>query len=295
MSLNKYEVFSLIVTLGSMSKAAEALNLSHSAVSHTISSLEYELGFPLFTRSRTGITITSNGEHLLQYIREILQSNERLKKAVADINGLEIGTIRIGSFTSVSNQWLPGILSQFSRYHPSINVELSDGDYDEVENWIETGRVDFGFVALPTLKTFEFLPLKKDRLQCILPPEHPLTQKATISLADIEKELFIMPKWGSHSDVERLMQENNAKLKIKYEISEGRAIISMVSKGLGISILPEMVLANNMVNICTVNFDQEYYRKIGIAAHSIKNCSPAAKKFIACTKLWLCDYTLLDF
>ena len=295
MSLNKYGVFNSIVTLGSMSKAAEALNLSHSAVSHTISSLESELGFSLLTRSRSGVVLTSNGKHLLPFINELLHNNERLKKEVAAINGLEIGTVRIGSFTSVSSQWLPGIFAQFHQYYPSIDVELSDGNYDEIENWIESGRVDFGFVSLPTTKTYEVLPLKKDPLLFILPPEHPLTQKSRLNFDDIAEEEFIMPHWGSYDDLGRILRDNGVNLRKKYEVSDGRTILSMVNKGLGISILPEMVLANNTEDIRTIYLDQSYYRKIGIAAYSLKNCSPAVKKFIACTKSWLNDHNLLDF
>lgn len=295
MSLYKYEVFYSIVTLGSMSKAAETLNLTHSAVSHIIANLEGELGFPLFTRNRTGITVTSNGERLLLYIKQMLQTNENLKKEVAAINGLHAGTVRIGSFSSVSNMWLPGILAQFHQYHPSIQVELADdGNYDEIERWIDNGLIDFGFVSLPTSKTFDVLLLKKDRLLCVLPPEHALSQTSMIHLHDIAQETFIMPKWGSYNDIGRILQEKGAKLTVKYEITESQTIISMISKGLGISILPEMVLARNTEDIRTVYLDQSYYRKIGIAARSLKNCSPAAKKFIACTKAWLTDHNLLD-
>jgi DNA-binding transcriptional LysR family regulator len=79
MSLAKYEVFDTVVELGNLTKAAEALNLTQSAVSYSIANLESELGFPLLIRSRSGITLTSNGQRILKYIRTILHWDEKMK------------------------------------------------------------------------------------------------------------------------------------------------------------------------------------------------------------------------
>ena len=106
----KYEVFRTVVESGSLTKAADLLHMTQSGVSHAISSLETELGIALLTRDRSGITLTADGELVLQRIREVLTANERLNQQVAAIKGLEIGTVRIGTFTSVSAQWLPGVI-----------------------------------------------------------------------------------------------------------------------------------------------------------------------------------------
>src|SRR6478752_6726153 len=152
LSLAKFEIFSTVVELGSLTKAGEILGLTQSAVSHAIASLESEWGFSLLNRGRSGINLTSNGEHVLKYIREILKWNEEMLQEIANINGLEIGTVRIGTFSSVSIQWLPEIMKSFNEYHPSIEIKLLEGDYDDIEHWISTGIVDFGFVSLPTSK-----------------------------------------------------------------------------------------------------------------------------------------------
>lgn len=91
-----------VVELGSLTKAADALGFTQSGVSHAISSLEEELGFTLLLRGRSGVRLTPNGEQLLKPIREMLNWNEQLKQVAASIHGLETGTVRIGTFTSVS-------------------------------------------------------------------------------------------------------------------------------------------------------------------------------------------------
>ncbi|WP_378955187.1 LysR family transcriptional regulator [Pelosinus sp. sgz500959] len=294
MTISKYEVFYSVVELGSLTKAAESLNLTQSGVSHSIASLEAELGFSLLTRDRAGVTLTSNGELILKYVRETLQCNDRLRQKVAEIKGLEIGTVRVGTFTSVSSQWLPSMIKEFKSQHPGIEIKLAEGDYDDINQWILNGTVDFGFVSLPVTQSFEFIPLKKDKMLCILPNEHPLKHQDQISFAQIKEEEFIMPKWGNTGDVRRILLENNLQPKIKYEVVEDQAIIAMVQNGLGISILPEMVLLHNAHHVHIVNLEKPAYRTIGIALNSMKNTSPAARKFLSCIRSWLDRQGLLD-
>ena len=221
LSIFKFKVFCTIVDAGSMTKAADLLKLSQSGVSHALASLETEFGFPLLTRDRSGIALTSNGVRVLAYVREILHYNERLTHEVAAINGLDVGKVRIGTFTSVSTQWLPEIITRFHSRFPAIDIELLDGNYDEIEDWITNGAVDFGFVSLPTVKLYETMPLKKDSLLCILPDQHPLGHKESISFADIKDEPFIATKWGSYDEIKRILAERSVKLKIKYGKSKG--------------------------------------------------------------------------
>lgn len=295
MSLTKLEVFHTIVEAGSLSKAAEALGLTQSAVSHAIASLEAEWGFLLLQRDRSGVRLTSNGEHVLKIVREILHWNEQLKQQIAAINGLETGTVRIGTFTSVSTQWLPGVIQMFHTKHPSIDIKWFEGDYDEIHDWISNGVVDFGFLSVSASKSLETIPLKKDRMVCIVPKDHPFSAQEVVALHQIEEEEFIMPKWGSDHDVRRMLKENRISPKIKYEVVEEQAIMAMVEHGLGISILPEMVLFRMPERIRVIDLEGDHYRTIGIAAASFKHLSPAAKKLIDCVKSWLKAQCLFDF
>ncbi|WP_399628949.1 LysR family transcriptional regulator [Sporosarcina sp. SG10008] len=287
MSLVKFEIFSTVVESGSLKQAAEIHGLTQSAVSHAIASLESEWGFTILIRGRAGIKLTSNGERVLRHIHEILKWNEQMMQEIANIKGLEIGTVRIGTFSSVSVQWLPEILKSFNADLPAIEIKLLEGDYDTLEHWIATGAVDFGFVSLPTSKSFEVIFLKKDRMLCILPDEHRLANQQEVSFADIKEEMLIMSKKGSDNDLKRIFQENNVTPHIKFELADDQAIISMVQNGMGISILPEMVLYRVPHNVRILSLEGEHYRSIGIAAPSFNTISPAAQKFIDYMKAWL--------
>ena len=287
MSLTKFEVFSRVVELGSLKQAAESLSLTQSAVSHAIASLESEWGFTILIRGRSGDQLTSNGERVLRQIHEMLKWNEQMLQEIANIKGLEIGTVRIGTFSSVSIQWLPEILKNFNANLPAIDVKLLEGDYDTVEHWIATGSVDFGFVSLPTSKSFEVKHLKKDRILCILPDGHRLANQQKVSFSDIQEEMLIMTKKGSDNDLKRVFRENQVTPRIKFELADDQAIISMVQNGLGISLLPEMVLHRVPQNVCILSLEGEHYRSIGLAAPSFNTVSPAARKFIDYVKAWL--------
>lgn len=282
MSLAKYEVFHTVVELGNLTKAAEALNLTQSAVSYSISNLESELGFPLLIRSRSGVSLTSNGERILSYVRMILHWDEKMKQEAAYINGLELGTIRIGVFTSVCTRWLPGIMKHFKKEHPSIVIKLLQGGYEDIEKWILTGAVDFGFVTLPTVEAFETIPLFHDPMLCILPANHPLRDQDKIRMEQLEKEAFIIPKSGYDNDIQRICKEAGVHLKMEFEISDDQAIVAMVENELGVSIIPELVLKGLPHQVIIQELDPPQYRSIGIGAMSLGDISPAAKKFIAC-------------
>ncbi|MGM9986006.1 MAG: LysR family transcriptional regulator [Bacillaceae bacterium] len=287
MSLVKFEIFSTVVELGSLTETAMKLGLTQSAISHAIASLESEWGFAILNRGRNGIQLTSNGELVLQHIREMLKWKEQLVQQIANINGLEVGTVRIGTFSSVSIQWLPEIMNYFNERHPAIEIKLLEGDYDELEHWIATGAVDFGFLSLPTMKSFEVIPLKKDRMLCIISDKHAFAHQNEITFEQIKGEQFIMPKKSCDNDVRRILKENSVVPTIKFELGDDQAIISMVQKGMGISILPEMVLHRVPDNVRILQLEKEHYRSIGIAAPSFKTISPAAKNFVNHIQWWL--------
>lgn len=280
MSINKFKVLLKVVELGSLTKAAEVMGFTQSGVSHMINSLEDEFGFSLLIRNRSGAKPTTNGEEMLKTIREILKWNEHLEQQVAAIHGIELGTIHIGTFTSVGVHWLPGIIKDFQRDYPHIEIRLIEGDYLEIEEWIAEGKIDCGFLSLPTWDTFDAIPLHQDPLLVLLPLDHPLSSEDSITLSQIENEPFIMPTKGSDYDVNRLLEKSGTKPDIKYTLGDDYAIMAMVEKGLGISILPELVLRGQQRNIRLIELKEKSYRLLGIAISSMREVSPATQRFL---------------
>lgn len=280
MSLVKYEIFSAVVEHGSLTKAAETLGLTQSGVSHALGSLEKEFGIQLLARSRSGIRLTVDGERVLKPMREMLSWQEQLQQEIAAIKGLQAGTVRLGTFTSVSVHWLPQMIKEFDRDYPGIEIKLIEGDYRDIEEGITDGSMDMGFLSLPARDGLDTLALKKDRMLCVLPAGHPLAGQPFLSLQQLQGEDFIIPKEGSDYDVRRILEEVIQRPRIKYETADDYAIIAMVEHGLGISILPELVLQGRDHHAAMVELEDGRYRTLAIAASSFKLLSPAARRFL---------------
>ena len=107
MNLSKYEALTAVVEQGSLTLAARELGCTQSNLSHSIDSLEKELGFALLLRSRGGVRLTPEGERLMPAVRGLLNSAEQLRQTAASVRGLDSGTVRVGAFTSVAVHWLP--------------------------------------------------------------------------------------------------------------------------------------------------------------------------------------------
>jgi DNA-binding transcriptional LysR family regulator len=287
MSLVKYEILNKVAELQSFTKAADAMALTQSAVSHAITNLESEFGFLLVNRNRSGITLTTEGETMLLAIRKVLQENEKVHQEAASLLGLAKGTIKIGIFKSVSTKWLPEIIRLMEKNYPEIQIQLKEGDYLEIEQWLLSGEIDCGFINITHSSQFHIISLKKDRLLCVVSDQSALYHQKTVSFEDLEKEPFIMPTYGGYHDIKQLFEEHGIQPDIRFELMDESAILSMVTHHLGISILPEMLLDSIPQELRAIPFQVDSYRSIGLATRY--HLSPAAKKFAETTQAWLQD------
>jgi len=276
----KYLAFIKTVDKGSFTKAAEELNYAQSSVSKMVADLENEWGVTLLERGRNGLCLTSAGEQILPYARTIINDFQKMDEFVHQLKGIQTGTVRIGTFASVAINWLPDIFAEFQRYYPGIDYEMLLGDYDEIEKWIEEGRVDCGFISLPSKAKLDTIFLKNDEYKVVLPPNHKLAQNERINIKDLEGEQFLLLEHGGKTEVSELLEKSKVTPKIRFTTWEDFAIMSMVEKGLGIGILPEMILQRIPYRIEIRSLEVPYYREIGIAMKNIKRLTPATEKFM---------------
>lgn len=280
MNLQKYLSFVKTVEYGSFTKAAEILNYTQSGISRMIADLEKEWNITLLERSKYGVKPTSDGMKLLPFAQNLCADFDKLKLQIDEINGLESGLIRIGTFSSVATHWLPNIIKEFQKDYPHIDYELLLGDYTEIEEWIRIGRVDCGFLKLPTHKDFETIFLHQDQLMAILPENHPLKDLEKFPISALCGEPFMLLEKGSKSEISEIFEKNNLTPNTKFTTWDDYAIMSMVESGLGISILPELILKRVPYKILSKELDIPSYRNIGLALRSKKNASLAVKKFL---------------
>ena len=279
MSLLKYKTLAAVVETGSLTRAADELGCTQSAVSHSIDSLEKELGFALLLRKRSGIKLTNEGERLMPAVRNLLSSAEQLNQTASAIRGLDSGTVRIGTFTSVGVHWLPGVLKEFQHDYPNVDFKLLNGDYHDVEQWLEDGSVDVGFVNVPCAVDCECIPLMADRLLAILPRSSRFENYPKFPLTECETEPFISLLESSDHDARRALDAAGVKPNVRFYTKDDYAIIAMVEQGLGISIMPELLLKGRHDNIQVLPLVPEAKRTIGIAIAAGDKAGPATRRF----------------
>ena len=286
MSLKKYEAFVRTVELGSLTKTAQALGSTQSRISHILNDLESEYGFTLMHRSRSGLELTEAGKLLLPQMQAILDSQQELQNLVTDIRNANAGSVRLGAFTSVAVHWLPGIIQTFQEDHPKVNLQMFNGDYHDIEQWLHNREIEVGFVTLPAPSCMQTSPLLEDPRVAILPKGHRLSKLDRIPLKELEAEPFISLLQSSAHDIHRALDSAGIKPNIKYTTKDDYAILAMVEQGLGISIVPQLLLKGHRQELEIRPLEPHASRTIALAVPEGENL-PVVEAFARTALSWV--------
>lgn len=288
MDIGKLEVLVKAAELGNLTRAAEALGYTQSAVSRIIADLEQEWGLPVLIRGRGGVSPTAAGRELLPAVQAVCNAQRALEQEVAEIHGLARGTIRIGAFTSIAAQWLPPIMKTFLRSYPGIRFEiLTHIEYREIEEWISAGTVDCGFAALPTTLPLDTVFLRRDAELAVLPPDHPLAGAERYPVERFAEDPYIKMEDNRDREVLRIFEALGVRPNLCYNVNDDYSVMSMVENGLGVSVLPDLILRRNPYAIVTKPLDPPQYRYIGLAVRRLDSLSPLTARFVAHVQAWV--------
>lgn len=280
MNINSYRVFLEAVRLGNLTAAAESFGYTQSGVSHIVSQLEEEFGFPLMFRGKNGVKLTKDGENIALLMREVVNRDDRLHQVAAEITGLQSGTVRIGAIESVAMHKLPALIKEFTALHPNIRFETTVGDYEIVENLLVSEVIDCGFISSTITKKLHFTPLMQDELVALLPYSHPLSNEKSLTLETISKLDFIVPGEGTNYDIGRIFKQAGIKLNVRMAVNYDYVAIAMVNCGLGVTIMPNLILSG--ISDCgrAIPLSPRCFRTIGFATNGTSPVSPACRAFL---------------
>lgn len=278
--VNRYEIFLKVAECGNITKCAQAVHYTQAGISHAIATLEKETGFTLFVRTARGVTLTENGRRLLPSVQALVNDQHALAQTINQIGGVVAGTLRVGTFTSVSMQWLPRIIQAFTERYPGVEFDLQAGDYDQITEMLIGGKVDCGFLAAPAHEGLDFSPLYSDPMLAFLPKGHPLARKRSLALDDLLNEELIIPAQGSDNDINAVLNETDKPANIRYVLNDDFSVLSMVEGGLGVAIMPELILKSCKSYPVARPLSPRRYRTIGIASLPKDGISMPAQTFI---------------
>ena len=274
------KAFMYAADTGSFTKAAERLNYTPSGVSQLVGALENETGLTLLRRTRKGVTLTPDGEILLPAVREFLEKENRIYELAAEVKGLLVGSVTIAAYSSISTHWLPEVIRDFEQDYPQIEIRLMEGIRQEVTRGLDEKKADIGFLSFQEPMPYEWTPLDYDEMLAVLPKDHLYASKESYPLINCETDSFIMPALGRDDDVVSLFERNGIKLNIHFTTLENFATMAMIEKGLGMSVMNNLITEKWNCDIVKIPVDPPSRITLGLAVPSYKQASPAVKRFI---------------
>lgn len=287
MELDRYRAFVCAVETGSLSAAAEKLQYTPSGVSRMIAALEQELGFALLLRDRNGVRPTAEGEKLLTAVRDLLHTGEICTQLAAQIRGLDIGAVTVGTAYSAFYAPLARIISAFHAQYPGIQVQLCSGYSTELLEQLHTHQLDLCIIS-EREGTHRWLPLCQDELTAWLPAEHPLAALPALPIEAFTREPYIETYPNKDIDNARVFARCGITPNLKFSTMDSLATYSMVEAGLGLSM-------NNAINgrawsgsVKILPLEPPQAVTLGIAAPD--DLSPAAGTFFAFLQAHMEDF-----
>lgn len=280
MTFTQLEIFSVLARIGSFSRAASALGVTQSAVSHALKQLETDLGVVLFLRGATAVELTEVGSRLLLRANDILQQKEALRQEACHEQGIARGTLRIASFgASSSLRLLPHLLACYGQTHPEVEVHIDEGVDGEVTQWLLERRVELGFVILPDDR-FDALPLAKDELVAVLPADHRLAVCPSVRAKDFHDLPFIRTAAGSGPHVDQFLAAAGAVPKVLFRFEQLSSMLGFVAQGVAVTIVGRLALPEPPEGVIYRSLQPRRPREIALAALSFERLSPAARAFL---------------
>ena len=287
MESKKLEALLMAVDLGSFTKAAEVLGYTQSGLTHMMNSLEKEVGFTLLERGRSGVRLTEEGERIAPAVREFLQANARLDSVIEQVASSRTEIIRVSAYASIAMHWLPGIIQRFREECPDVDVDIRMADHVDVPyELLAQGKMDAILVSPQDEGQYEWVHLADDPMFAVLPRDFDTQGMTAFPLAAFEARDFIMPSQGFDKDIMRIFNRIGVKPHILPTWVDDPTVISMVSHGLGVSMMTELTVRGRTDGVKLLPVEPASSRELGLAVRSLDAASDGLRHFIDCCLLY---------
>jgi DNA-binding transcriptional LysR family regulator len=273
MEWHHFEYFQVLAETEHMTKAAEKLTVSQSALSRSIAKLEQELGCLLFERRGRTIRLNKYGEVFLRRTNKIVYEMQAAKEELQEMIGIERGIITLGFLHTIGSTYLPNYIRHFKQQFPHVQLKLIQNNSHVLLDLLKQGVLDICLISnVNTNEEIHWLPLMEEMLYVTLPIHHSLCHRKEILLNEIQNETFILLKEGFslRNTTNQIFQQVNIQPQISFEGEEIQTIASLVAVELGISILPHIKNAEEMgiTQLPIADKDVLKHRMIGLSWHN---------------------------
>jgi DNA-binding transcriptional LysR family regulator len=287
MQLEALKTFCDLVETGSFTRAAELNFVTQSAVSQQVRGLERRFERRLLERfGRAGVEPTHAGRLLYTESKTILARFRSLEQKLIEPSGRMTGTVRVATVYSVGLHALPPYVKQFLREYPEVAIQVEYSRTDRVYGACVSGAIDLGIVAFPTRRPrLEVILLRNEELVLVVSPEHRLARRRSVAVSAIDGEPFVAfdRAVATRRAVDRILRDHGANVRIATEFDNIETIKRSVEAGLGVSIVPEDTVKNEVRagTLAALGFtDGPFTRPVGIIHRKGREISPPARAFV---------------
>jgi DNA-binding transcriptional LysR family regulator len=285
MEIQQLKGFYYSAKIGSLTKAAEKLSITQSAVSQQIRSLEDELGVQLFNRIGPRKELTPDGEIFLNLISNIIQDMDSLKTMFEDQKGGQSGLLTIAATTLMIMDVLPNIVKNFMKKYPHVRIIILERRWNEVVSLMQSGDIDFGIGPIRNIASnINFLEIEPFERVLITSLDHPLAQKRNVTLEDIAKYPMITYEKGliTRGEIDRVFKEASLNVEMIMEATNAQTIKRYVETGIGVAIIPKIALYPTQIHRLKAINVNRYFGKLhyGVILRKGKYLTSWAKNFL---------------
>jgi DNA-binding transcriptional LysR family regulator len=290
MQIESLKMFCDLAETESFTKAAQINEVTQSAVSQQISSLERTFKSLLIERSKKKFRLTREGQVLYDYSKQIIQHYDALQNKLQEIKDIISGTIRVTTIYSVGLHDLPPYIKRFLKTYPTVNVHVEYRRANQVYDDVLSNVVDMGLVAYPSKDAkLEIVALRKDPLVMICHPSHPLAKNKSIKLKAIAGQKFIgfEPDIPTRKALDKILKDQHVEVSTVMEFDNVETVKRAVEINAGISIVPLTTITQEIAKqtLAAVPFeDGDFVRPLAAIYKKNKVLSPAMKQFLALLK-----------
>ena len=286
MQIESLKVFCDLAETESFTKAAQINNITQSAVSQQISSLERQFKSLLIERSKKRFRLTREGQVLYEYSKQILNTFDSMTNRLQEIKDIVSGTIRVATIYSIGLHDLPPYLKKFLKAYPTVNVHVEYRRSNQVYEDVLSNIVDLGLVAYPSKDAkLEVVPLRKDMLVLIAHPQHPLAKNKTLKLRDLSGQKFIgfEPDIPTRRAIDKILKDEDVNVNVVMEFDNIETVKRAVEIDAGVAIVPVGTVTQEVskATLAAITIeDAQFYRPLAAIYKKNKVLSPAIKQFI---------------
>ena len=290
MQIESLKVFCDLAETESFTKAAHVNNVTQSAVSQQISSLERVFKSLLIERSKKKFRLTREGQVLYDYSKQIISTYDALHSKLQEIKDIISGTIRVATIYSIGLHDLPPYLKRFLKAYPTVNVHVEYRRANQVYEDVLGNVVDLGLVAYPQRDNkLEIFPLRKDPLVLITHPQHQLARQKTVKLKTLAGQKFIgfQPDIPTRKALDKILKESNVEVQHVMEFDNIETVKRAVEIDAGVAIVPQGTVVQETAKntLAAINLDDgDFFRPLAAIYKKNKVLSPAMKQFLSILK-----------